>query len=107
MGTLQHTLTSEGEGRVTYLLLLLDHPLELCALLLNHCFLLLELCALLLELCALLLDHLFLLVDGLLLLADGDVVLIGRLQGRLEDGLVGIAACTQHADQVKGGTQVT
>ena len=65
---------------MTYLLFLLDHPLQLCVLLLDHC--------------VLLLDHCALLPDHLLLAADGGVVFISSLQGGLQNCLVGKAACT-------------
>ena len=58
---------------MTYLLFLLDHPLQLCVLLLDHCVLL---------------------PDDLLLAADGGVVFISSLQGGLQNCLVGKAACT-------------
>ena len=83
---------------MTYLLFLLDHPLQLCVLLLQLCVLLLDhplqLCVLLLQLRVLLLDHCVLLPDDLLLAADGGMVFIGTLQGGHQDRLVGKAACT-------------
>ena len=86
---------------MTYQLFLLDHPLQLCVLLLqlrvlllDHCVLLLDHCVLLLDHCVLLLDHCVLLPDHLLLAADGGMVFIGTLQGGHQDRLVGKAACT-------------
>ena len=80
---------------MTYLLLLLDHPLQLCVLLLDHS-------VSLLQLCVLLLDHGVLLLNNLLLPADGDVVFISGFQGSLQDRLIGIAACTAqiHAEAI-------
>ena len=106
MGKLYSTLTSRGDCHMTYLLLLLDHPLQLCVLLLDHCVSLLQLCVLLLQLCVLLLDHplqlCVLLLNNLLLPADGDVVFISGFQGSLQDRLIGIAACTAqiHAEAI-------
>ena len=94
---------------MTYLLLLLDHPLQLCVLLLQLCVLLLDHGVLLLQLCVLLLDHCVsllqlcvLLLNNLLLPADGDVVFIGGFQGSLQDRLIWIAACTAqiHAEAI-------